>query len=81
MITYRAAQVKSPLTILPSRVPFLSFCRKEGLWKATQDGMVLEITLSHSVTSSGVSLWGQTKIRVSGADQRERGLGEDKGVD
>lgn len=43
--------------------------------------MVLEITLSHSVTSSGVSLWGQTKIRVSGADQRERGLGEDKGVD
>lgn len=80
-VAYRAAHVRRPLMMLASRVPFLSFCKKEGLWKATQDGMVLLMTLSHSVTSSGLSLWGRTKIRVSGADQRERGLGVDKDVD
>lgn len=54
--TYRAAQARRPLTILPSRVPFLSFWMKEGLWKATHDGRVLLMTLSHSAASSGVSL-------------------------
>lgn len=57
--TYRAATASRPLTMLESRVPFLSFVRKDGLWKATHDGSVLLMTLSHSRASSGVSLWGR----------------------
>jgi hypothetical protein len=34
----------------------LSCCRKEGLWKATHAGSVLEMTRSHSCINSGVSL-------------------------
>ena len=43
--------------MLESRVPFLSFCKKDGLWKATQAGKVLLMTRSASLMSSGVNLW------------------------
>ena len=39
-----------------SSIVFLSCCKNDGLWKATQAGSVLLMTISHSSMSSGVSL-------------------------
>lgn len=55
-MTYRAAVVRSALTMAGSSMVFLSCCKNDGLWKATQAGSVLLMTISHSSMSSGVSL-------------------------
>ena len=61
--------------MLESRVPFLSFCKKEGLWKATQAGRVLLMTRSASLMSSGVNLW--KAVVLAHRDWPRRGDTED----
>lgn len=42
--------------MLASKVPLFNFCKKEGLWNATQAGSILLMTRSHSMRRSGDSL-------------------------